>query len=362
MNTISQKPFLKHALVCIIAGVIGAIVTLRIGRKFLPWLPFSIQIVLACLYLAGTIIYLFWWKRKAVAKQINSETTQALWESIICYFISLDMVMFGVSKIFHLQFRTPLGVLDLPFSNISDGQLMWAFFGRSYPFIVLIACLQIAAGLLILFKHTRLFGIVFLLPILFNIFFIDVFYSVGLLVTVYALLLILACTYLLLLNYDKLVKAFFTVQQHELSAKSSRINAMVKSTVVLIPVLLIVINRVPLVFPEYTGKYLVQSVEIDSVKQAPVTCKDSVLTKVFIDGEDDDFVLEYNDYTRRLIGNYKYNNRNGQLTAVWRYPANQHDTLFAHLLPKKVPGVKLLIGRMGNQRFKITMIKAVPVK
>jgi len=76
---------------------------------------------------------------------------------------------------------------------------------------------------------------------------------------------------------------------------------------------------------------------------------------VFIDHYD--LVFEFNNYQRRFIGNYKYDNATGNITAVWHYPAVMHDTLFAKILPGKAADNKILSGRMGKNDFRINLLR-----
>src|ERR1700733_8179124 len=118
----TTKQSLQNALACIIAGIIGAIVFLRIGKRFLPFIPFVILIGIAVIYLVSAIIYIFIWNRKAKQLDFESSSRLAFWQGITRYFIALDLCMFGFQKIFHLQFAIPLGVLDNPFSSLTGEQ------------------------------------------------------------------------------------------------------------------------------------------------------------------------------------------------------------------------------------------------
>ena len=65
--------------------------------------------------------------------------------------------------------------------------------------------------------------------------------------------------------------------------------------------------------------------------------------------------MEYNNYQRRLIGDYQYNEKTKQLTVVWHYPAGEHDTLILQVADGKDAGNKVLLGRMGKQEVKVMM-------
>lgn len=353
----ATKQSFKNALACIIAGIIGAIVFLRIGKRFLPFIPFVILIGIAIIYLLSTITYIFIWNRKAKQPDFDSSSRLAFWQGVTRYFIALDLCMFGFQKIFHLQFAIPLGVLDNPFSSLTGEQMIWAFFGHFYAFTVIIAALQMGGSLLLLFSRTRLLGTIILLPVLFNIMLLDYFYNLGTVVNIYVTLLTLAVIYLLLLDYDRLVQFFFAAKNNlpAFRFKYRWIKYAIRLSVIGIPALLMAMYRFPQYYPEIYGKYKVNSFTVNSAVCDTTTGRDSVLTKVFIDNTD--FVMEYNNYQRRLIGDYKYDEKNKRLTVVWHYPAAEHDTFAVQVANGRSANSKILFGRMGKQQVRVEMVK-----
>jgi hypothetical protein len=265
--------------------------------------------------------------------------------------------MFGFQKIFHLQFVIPLGMLDNPFSSLSPDNMMWAFFGHFYSYTVIIAGLQIGGSLLLLFRRTRLLGTVLLLPILLNILLIDYYYNPGIVVDIYITLLALAAIYLLLLDYNRLMEFFFRAKNNlpEFNFKNTWFKNMFRFSVIYIPLLLMAMYKFPPYYREIYGKYEVKSVTINGRLQNHPACNDSTLTKVFIDHTD--FVMEYDNYQDRYIGEYTYDQATQQIKVVWHYPATMHDTLFVKVTDGQ-PGVnKVLLGRMGKNRIAIGMVK-----
>jgi len=353
----ATKQSSKNALACVMAGIIGSIVFLRIGRRFLPFIPFVVLMVIAAVYLLSSIIYIFIWNNKAKQSGFDSTARLAFWQGVTRYFIALDLCTIGFQKIFHLQFAIPLGVLDNPFSSLTGEQMVWAFFGHFYAFTVIIAGLQIGGSLLLLFSRTRLFGTIILLPVLFNIMLLDYFYDLGMVVNIYVTLLTLAVIYLLLLDYDRLLQFFFMAKGNLAATrfKNNWVKNLVRFSVIYIPLLLMAIYHFPQYYPEIYGKYEVKAFTVNNTAQDKSTGRDSVLTKVFIDKAD--FVMEYNNYQRRLIGDYTYNPANNQLTVLWHYPFTEHDTLVVQMVEDKVVGDKVLMGRMGKNVVRVVMEK-----
>ncbi len=58
-------------------------------------------------------------------------------------------------------------------------ELMWAFYGYSKPFCILIGGLEIIGGLLLLYTATRLLGAILLSCVLINVILQDIFYHVN---------------------------------------------------------------------------------------------------------------------------------------------------------------------------------------
>lgn len=354
----TSKSHSQNALACFMAGIVGAIVTMRIGRRFLAdVIPVPVQIGIAVLYLLGTLVYIFIWKKKAAREEFDSDATLAFWHGVLRYFIALDLCMFGFQKLFHLQFAIPLGVLDNPFSSLSGEEMLWAFYGHFYAFTVIIACLQFAGSLMLLFRKTRLLGVIFLLPLMLNILLLDYFYNLGMVVNVYTTILVLALIYLLLQEYDRLTGFFFKTKNTapDPDFKNKILKNIIRFSIFYIPLLLMAGYHFQKSYPQIKGKYEVKKVLINNADQKLKICQDSVLTKVFID--DYDFVLEYSNYQQRLIGSYEFNEPTNRLKALWRYPANRHDNLNVQITDGKTPGSRIVSGYMGNNEIEIEMQK-----
>jgi ABC-type multidrug transport system fused ATPase/permease subunit len=349
----TQQSKSQNALACIIAGIISIMVSLRIGKRFIPQVPFLVLAGLVVITFIAAVIYLTIRKRKG---SFTTETTFAFWQGVIRYFIAMDMVMFALQKVFHMQFVVPLGVLDNPFSSLDGEQLVWAFFGKFYEFTVIIACMQATGAVLLLFRRTSLLGVIVLLPIFLNILLLDWFYNLGIGVNIYITLLSIATIYLLLLEYSRLKEFFFIAKSHlpVIEFKTSFRKNAIRLSAILIPVLLMSFYHFPKTYPEIIGKYWVKSYTINNIPQ-DTTCHDSVLTKVFIDNSD--FVLEYGNYQKRSIGSYNYKPQTRQIKVIWRYAATLHDTLYSEIAVGTTPDSKVLRGRMGKQIFKIEIKK-----
>lgn len=98
-----------------------------------------------------------------------------IFENAISWIIVFGMLVYGVSKI--VQFNGAAD-FDINIKEMTNMQLMWAFYARSKSFVITLGILEVTAGLLIFFRKTRLLGCFFASTILVNIILQDIFYDV----------------------------------------------------------------------------------------------------------------------------------------------------------------------------------------
>ena len=87
-------------------------------------------------------------------------------ENTISWIIVFMMFVYGVGKI--AQFNTAIEI-EKTLPGLTGMELMWAFYGYSLPFAIIIGLLEILGALLIFFKRTRLLGCILTSTILINI-------------------------------------------------------------------------------------------------------------------------------------------------------------------------------------------------
>lgn len=136
--------------------------------------------------------------------QINKEDCVLILEDAISWIIVLAMYVYGFAKL--IQFGET-SQNHLPVSQLTGMQLMWAFYGYSKSFAVLLGLLEVLGGTLILFKRTRLLGCLFTSTILINIILQDIFYQVNVGALKAAILYQLFLLIILYLNRKKLIKS-----------------------------------------------------------------------------------------------------------------------------------------------------------
>jgi len=353
-----RKPLFQHALACFFAGISGGLAIGRLGKAFLtPWIPYPVVLSIVGLFLIFTWIAAI----TAIFKKPSSQSvaaTTGLWQDVVRYFLALNLVMAGLQKFVRLQFDVPLLIFDQPFKTLHSELLVASFFSRSLPFFYTIGALQIIGSLMLVFRKTKLLGVIVLLPILLNITLINFFYDIQVAVQVHITLLTILTIYLLLLEYKRLVNFFFIAQSNspQFNFKNRIWKNVLRFSVVFIPIILLLICKgYPRNYTELFGKYEVKTYSWNNVQHVNRSSQcDSVLTKVYIDSYE--LVLEFNQVKRRLYGEYQYSRRNQTIKALYhRSKGAKADTLFAAITKGANPGGKVLTGRLGNDKFIINM-------
>lgn len=98
-----------------------------------------------------------------------------LLETILVTYVSASMFIYGAFK--YAQFDH-LGYSDRLVGDLTNMQLMWAFYGRTISFPLIIGAFEIIGAGLLFFRRTRLFGCFLLSSILINIIIQDIIYDV----------------------------------------------------------------------------------------------------------------------------------------------------------------------------------------
>ena len=352
-----RRTFIQTALACILTGLVSAVSALRIGQNYLNIITYSMRPVattLVLMYIGCLLVYIFTSMRKNASDPVKGLPALAFWQGALRYVLAFDICVFGIGKFFDIQFNIPLAWLTTPLGSLPSHELLFAFYGRYGALARIVGVMQIAGGLLLIFRRTRLAGVIFLLPIVLHLLLLNAFYLHGTLY--YVIILTMALSYLLLIDYSRL-KQFFLFDydmQPLYRFKSNGVKMALKAFVIIGPLILMAMHKKPQYFAAINGEYRVDKLSINN-QEKNLNTRDSILTKVFIDRED--FILEYNGHKQRIIGEYKYNSAKKEIKAWWYYPEDKRDTLYAKILPGAWPGTQIMEGRMGNESFNIEMTR-----
>lgn len=307
--------------ICLLAGLVCGETFLRVADRFLTIvIPPPVVMTLSVLILVGSLAFPFFWNRLEQRNTFTNTRIMAFWIALIRYGIAFDLSMFGFQKIFHLQFISPLAMIDEPFSSLSSQWLTWSYFGHSYGFAFVIGVSQIMGSMLLVFNRTRLIGLIVIMPILLNIIFIDYFYELDFGVLVHAIILWLGVLYLLLLDYDRLVQFFLrhTSIEMSLSVQSSVLKTGGRLSILFVPLVLIAFNPSPNQHPWLRGKYSVVDLKVNGRSPIKEDCRDSVLTLVYFDLANES-VFEFNGQHRRMFGKYTLTD-DRMMNVTWHFP------------------------------------------
>lgn len=124
-------------------------------------------------------------------------------ENALSWIVVFAMFVYGGAKIMQFDGAT---AIDKSVSELTGMQLMWAFYGYSKPYVIILGILEITGGLLILIKRTRLIGCFLTSTILVNVILQDIFFEVYFGVIKAAIIYQSMIIIIFFLNREKLIK------------------------------------------------------------------------------------------------------------------------------------------------------------
>jgi len=156
----------------------------------------------------------------------------AIWGyRILRYFVAFFVLLYGFAKLNGSQFTVLDSELDKPMGQVSGFWLTWYYFGYSAVYGNLIGLVQIAGGVLLMFRKTTLLGSCLLLGVITNIILVDIFYRIDLGALLVAILLELALLGILSFHKQELVEVFWSKQNSAFPDPSSKSLVFVKYAV-----------------------------------------------------------------------------------------------------------------------------------
>ena len=126
------------------------------------------------------------------------------------YFAATMILIYAFAKIFKTQFSTSLLTYDTPVGALEGMDLVWFYFGHSYPYALFIALSQITASLLLLFRKTVRLGSILFLCIMANIVAVDIAFDVDFDAFIMAIILTSMGLFIFLSEFPLLIKYFIT--------------------------------------------------------------------------------------------------------------------------------------------------------
>lgn len=125
-------------------------------------------------------------------------------ENAMSWIVVFAMFVYGGAKIFQFEGASEV---DKTVSQMTGMELMWAFYGYSKPYAIILGIFEIVGGTLILLKRTRIIGCLFISTILVNVILQDIYYGVHYGALKAAILYQLLIVIILWLNKDQLIQS-----------------------------------------------------------------------------------------------------------------------------------------------------------
>jgi len=351
VHSMQKISFVKKLITCILAGLVIGASAMRLGiTYFRKWVPIGSLSIIPLLTVVAAVVYALIWQ----ARKTNNPATLAFWQGLIRYGVALDLAEFGWAKICHRQFVMPMSKLDLPYNSFSPSDLFWTFFSHSYLFGCIIAALQIAGAMLLLFHRTRLVGVFILLPILANILLMDIFYQIGYSVVVHASIMMAGILYFLVMEFKRLKEFFFsaTNQLPELHF-SKYVKWIIRLSIIYVPLLLIATHDRVDKYPDLMGKYEVKQLRINQQLLHSNTYADSMLTVVYFDIKSG-CVFQFNTPAKRWNGTFTKDSNH--LKIKWFSPPDK--PVFDGTMDKINDSGKLMLaGLLGKDSIAVILQK-----
>ncbi|MEM6631943.1 MAG: hypothetical protein AAF694_19860 [Bacteroidota bacterium] len=133
----------------------------------------------------------------------------SLFVMILAYYLAYMMLVYGIIKLFYLQFRPPnMERLFQTFGQASPMRLLWTFMGFSKSYTVFAGASETVAGLLLLFRRTRVLGGWVAFGVMLNVFVLNMSYDVP--VKLFSFQLMLMGLFIGMTDFQRLKQFFIT--------------------------------------------------------------------------------------------------------------------------------------------------------
>jgi len=195
------------------------------------YLLFVILFVISILFVSLFSRFGFWTK--------NSQRIEQAIQIVLVYYLSVVMLKYGFDKIFKAQFYLPEpNTLYTPLGMLDKDILYWSTMGTSRIYNILIGLMEVIPAVLILFRRTRILGLLLLTVVLINVVFVNFGFDIS--VKLYSLFLLLLCLLLLAPSFNTLTHFFILNQSSHLvpitgkNLLNSKTNSLVLKSILIV--------------------------------------------------------------------------------------------------------------------------------
>ena len=237
---LAQSTLLKKIITCVVAGLTTIALLHVLGNSgTLKWFPPVIVFSLVGISFFSALIFPFIWQYKEKKNTIDSEKIYGLLYATIRYTVAFNLASFGWKKVFDLQFVVPTEITEKPMNQQSGEWLTWYYFGYSKAFGLCIAMIQIIGSYFLLFRKTLLLASVVLFAFMVNLLMINIFYHLNAGALTQSVLLTIGITFLISLEYDKLVVFFLktTSTLPSINLKNALLKHIIRISVIVLSLL-----------------------------------------------------------------------------------------------------------------------------
>ena len=143
--------------------------------------------------------------------RVSTTRIVALFKLLSAYYIAAVFLKYGFDKVFKRQFYLPEpNILYSNFGSLTKDTLFWSTMGASHLYSIVTGTIEVIAGLLILFKRTRVAGFFLAFVIATNILLINISFDIS--VKLFTLFLLMV-VFFNLYPFLKTIYAFFIQQK-----------------------------------------------------------------------------------------------------------------------------------------------------
>lgn len=180
----------------------------------------------------------FLWELKD--KNTNYHRLHHWFNTMVAYYLSLQLFIYGFNKIFKWQFYLPEpNTLFTPLGETHQDLLFWSTMGTSYPYTFFSGLIEIIPAFMLLFKRTRLLGAIIACGVMINV--VALNFSFDISVKVFSIFLLALCVILILPYAKQLLQLFIYQQKAELklwqpvySHRQNKIHVLAKSALIVL--------------------------------------------------------------------------------------------------------------------------------
>lgn len=165
-----------------------------------------------CYAIVSGIATLIW--SSLDAKRPNYEKLMEWVIILIRYYIIYEMIMYGLAKVFYMQFQPPrFARLIQAYGDSSPMGLMWTFMGFSKGYTIFAGIGELVGGILLLFRRTTTLGAMVVFGVMFNVMMMNFCYDIP--VKLLSSHLVLLSGILIALDGKRLLRTFVMNQATE---------------------------------------------------------------------------------------------------------------------------------------------------